>query len=139
MDEARAYISKTLLEGITIEKWLRRQDSTWSNLPKDIRAALSDSAWEMVEVDAKYAGYIKRQEMMIDRSKRLEGKEIPDWMDYSEVRGLKKEAQQRLGEIKPTTLGQAGRVSGITPADIGLLAVWMEKRGRASADYNSGA
>ena len=86
----------------------------------------------MVEVDAKYAGYIKRQEMMIDRTKKMENKAIPESLDYSEVRGLKKAAQQRLSQIKPTTLGQAGRVSGITPADVGLLAVWMEKGGRAS-------
>lgn len=132
LEEARAYISKTRIEGVTIEKWLCRQDASWSQLPEEHRKVLSESTWEMVEVDAKYAGYIKRQEMMIDRTKKMENKAIPESLDYSEVRGLKKEAQQRLSQIKPTTLGQAGRVSGITPADVGLLAVWMEKGGRAS-------
>lgn len=132
LENARKYVAKTKIEGTTVEKWMRRQEATWKNLPEDLQAQLSESSWEMIEVDVKYAGYIKRQEMMIDRTKRLEDKKIPDWMDYSEVRGLKIEAQQRLSQINPTTLGQAGRVSGITPADVGLLAVWIEK-GRRKA------
>ena len=132
LDEARAFVSKTLVDGISVEKWLRRQDASWSGLAEDIRAQLPETTWEMIEVDVKYAGYIKRQETMIDRTRKLEHRTIPEWLDYTEVRGLKKEAQQRLTEIRPTTLGQAGRVSGITPADLGLLAVWMEKGCRSA-------
>jgi len=130
--EAKKFIAKTKIEGITVEKWLRRQDAIWSDLPVLIRDELDDSTWQMVEIEAKYSGYIKRQEMMVERTKRLEKKTIPEWLVYTEVRGLKKEAQQRLTEIRPTTLGQAGRISGITPADIGLLAVWLEKGNRAA-------
>ncbi len=132
LDEAKNFISKTKTEGITVEKWLRRQDAIWSDLPALIQDELDEPTWQMIEIEAKYSGYIKRQEMMIERTKRLEKKMIPEWLVYSDVKGLKKEAQQRLSEIRPTTLGQAGRVSGITPADVGLLAVWMEKGNRTA-------
>ncbi len=124
---ARLFIAKNKINGESIEKILRRQDVTWQSLDEEIKSQLPQSSWEMVEIDAKYAGYIKRQEMMIKRTQKLENREIPKNLDYSEVKGLKKEAQQRLADIQPDTLGQAGRVSGITPADIGMLAVWLEK------------
>ncbi|MFK5920589.1 MAG: tRNA uridine-5-carboxymethylaminomethyl(34) synthesis enzyme MnmG [Verrucomicrobiota bacterium] len=127
LHEARLFIAKNKVNGESIEKILRRQDVTWKSLDEEIKSQLPESSWEMVEIDAKYAGYIKRQEMMIKRTQKLENREIPKNLDYSEVKGLKKEAQQRLADIQPGTLGQAGRVSGITPADIGMLAVWLEK------------
>ncbi len=127
LDEARTFVAKNNFQGTAIEKWLRRQDVSWLDIDEDLRKQLPSSSWEMVEIDVKYAGYIKRQEQMISRTKKLENREIPKSLDYSEVRGLKVEARQRLEEIRPATLGQAGRVSGITPADIALLAVWMEK------------
>ncbi|MCB1086428.1 MAG: tRNA uridine-5-carboxymethylaminomethyl(34) synthesis enzyme MnmG, partial [Verrucomicrobiae bacterium] len=64
---------------------------------------------------------------MVERTARMEHKVIPDWIDYQQVRGLKREAQLKLDQIRPQTLGQAGRVSGITPADLALLAVWIER------------
>jgi tRNA uridine 5-carboxymethylaminomethyl modification enzyme len=132
LQQARDFVAKTRIDGVTVEKCLRRQDTCWSDLPEKIKAALSEASWEVVEVDVKYAGYIKRQEQTIDRTRNLENKALPDSLDYSAVRGLKTEAQQRLAKIRPATLGQASRVSGITPADIALLAVWIAKgNGRA--------
>ena len=83
--------------------------------------------WEQVEIDIKYEGYIQRQEDMVERTKRLDQKPLPPEINYTEITGLKKEAQLKLQSIRPSTLGQAGRISGITPADISLLAVWLEK------------
>ncbi|MCF6312353.1 MAG: tRNA uridine-5-carboxymethylaminomethyl(34) synthesis enzyme MnmG [Verrucomicrobiales bacterium] len=128
LDQAKSFVVKTKLEGVTLEQWLKRQDKGWQQLEESIRGKYSDSIWEMVETDVKYEGYIKRQDLMISRSKKMESRKISASMDYSKVRGLKKEAQQRLADIQPDTLGQAGRVSGITPADVALLAVWLEKR-----------
>ncbi|MBV9130461.1 MAG: tRNA uridine-5-carboxymethylaminomethyl(34) synthesis enzyme MnmG, partial [Verrucomicrobia bacterium] len=83
--------------------------------------------WEQVETDLKYEGYIKRQEDSIARAERAEGKIIPELLDYGSVRGLRFEARQKFSKIRPTTLGQAGRISGITPADIALLTIHLQK------------
>ena len=81
----------------------------------------------MVEIECKNAGYIARQEQMIARAENMEGASIPDGLDYNLINGLKKEAVIRLNKIKPKTLGQASRVSGITPADIAVLTIWISK------------
>ena len=67
---------------------------------------------------------------MVEKTRRMEEKLIPDWVEYGAITGLKREAQTKLQHIKPKTLGQAGRISGITPADISLLAVWLERGSR---------
>ncbi|MCB1236895.1 MAG: tRNA uridine-5-carboxymethylaminomethyl(34) synthesis enzyme MnmG, partial [Verrucomicrobiae bacterium] len=113
---ARRHVEKTLRQGITLEKWLRRPEATWRNLSSEERASFSDEIWDLVEIDVKYAGYIKRQHEMVARTERMEHKTIPPWIDYETVRGLKREAQQKLATIRPQTLGQAGRISGITPS-----------------------
>ena len=83
--------------------------------------------WEQVETDLKYEGYVKRQENSIARAERAESTVIPDRLDYEGVRGLRVEARQKFAKIQPATLGQAGRISGITPADIALLTIYLEK------------
>ena len=80
----------------------------------------------------KYEGYIKRQTETIEKVRRQEKKKIPDSFDYETVRGLKTEARQRFAEIRPLTLGQAARISGITPADISLLSVWVERHSQGA-------
>ena len=84
---------------------------------------------EQVEIQIKYAGYVERQQMEVDRYKSLEDKKIPDGFDFGTVRGLRHESRQKLLEIRPMTVGQASRISGITPADIGLLCVWLKRAG----------
>ena len=98
-----------------------------NGLPKDLRSLFSDEAWGLVEIDCKNAGYIARQEQMIARTEKMESVSIPDDSEYNLINGLKKEAAARLTEIKPKTLGQASRVSGITPADIAVMTVWLSK------------
>ena len=106
-------------------------------------AATVDSSWRQderlnvqvklqVEVQAKYAGYLKRQEQEIDRQRRNETLTLPGDMNYSEVNGLSHEARQRLAEVRPQTLGQAGRIPGLTPAAVSLLLVHLKKRTRAA-------
>ena len=87
----------------------------------------------MVENDIKYAGYISRQEDMVARTARMEEKIIPADFDYSALTALKTEARHRLTAAKPTTLGQAARLQGVTPADIALLGI-MLKRGSGEAE-----
>jgi len=114
----------------SLAKWLRRPESTWEDFDADLKGEFEPEIWEQAEIDIKYAGYIQRQTDMIEKTRRLEEKVIPEWVEYTSITGLKKEAQTKLQHIQPKTLGQAGRISGITPADISLLAVWLERGNR---------
>ena len=113
---------------------LRRPDVSWESLASahgPLRAVRRDVA-RRVEVRVKYSGYITRQARHIERFAQLENKLIPGWVDYAVVVGLRNEAKQKLTKFTPRSLGQALRISGITPADVTVLAVHLE-RGRAAA------
>ncbi len=128
IQEARQMLAKTHhADGATCEKWLRRPEAVWGGLKEEVRAKYPSDIWDLVETDVKYEGYIKRQSDTVEKTRRQESKSIPTTLDYENVRGLKQEAKQRLSEIRPLTLGQAARISGITPADISLLTVWIER------------
>lgn len=125
--ELRELLENTHTSSGSLAKWLRRPEANWMGFDSDLRARYAGEIWEQAETDIKYEGYIRRQAEMVERTRRLDGRAIPDSVDYRAITGLKREAQAKLAEIRPTTLGQAGRISGITPADISLLAVWLEK------------
>ncbi len=125
---ARTLLQEVRLEGVTLEKWLRRPESTPAQLPAEIYSQFTPEVWSLVENDVKYAGYITRQEDMVQKTVRMEEKMIPPNFDYHAIPGLKIEAKHRLSAARPTTLGQATRLQGVNPADIALLAV-MLKRG----------
>ena len=82
---------------------------------------------ETVEIDAKYAGYIVKEQEQIEKAKKLEEKLLPDGIDYLKMEGLRLEARQKLDKIRPKNLGQAGRISGVSPADIAVLMVYLQK------------
>ena len=86
-----------------------------------------------VEAEIKYEGYISRQQEDVARFKRLEGKKIPDWIDYEMIKSLKTEAKLKLAQVRPVSLGQASRIAGVTPADISLLMVWIERGQKTSS------
>ena len=83
--------------------------------------------WRELLIEAKYDGYLQREQVEISRLKKLENQELPADFDYSQVRGLCNESRQKLEKIRPATLGQAGRIDGVTPADIALLQVQLKK------------
>ena len=87
-----------------------------------------DEIFEQVEIDIKYEGYIDRQQRQIDEMKRLEKQAIPEDIDYSEITGLRLEAIEKLGKIRPETVGQASRISGVSPADTSVLIVYLERK-----------
>jgi tRNA uridine 5-carboxymethylaminomethyl modification enzyme len=130
---AKTLLSETRLDGLSAEKWLRRPENTPDKLPSDLFGAFSPEIMSLVENDIKYAGYITRQEDMVARTARMEEKIIPADFDYSALTALKTEARHRLTAAKPTTLGQAARLQGVTPADIALLGI-MLKRGTQEAE-----
>src|SRR5258706_4213433 len=114
----------------TLAQILRRPEMSYADLP--IRDdSLPAEVIEQVEIDVKYEGYIERQESEVERFRTIEEKQIPGWLNYSEVPSLRTEARLKLDKIRPATLGQASRISGVSPADIAILMVWM-KRGSVS-------
>ena len=116
--------------GISLAELMRRPTVTYealASLDPD-RPALSRRDREAVEVAVKYEGYIKRQMAEVERTAKLENRRLPEDIDYAEIRGLRLEAAQKLSRIRPVTLGQASRISGVSPADISVLLVWLGNR-----------
>ncbi len=123
----KARLREIRLDGTSLDIWLKRPENSHSNLPADIRAGHGDDVWTQVETDLRYEGYILRQEEQIARTLRHESKRIPPWIDYRGINGLRTEAVQTLEAVRPETLGQAARLSGVTPADVTLLGIWITK------------
>ena len=92
------------------------------------RPELSKAVTEEVEIQLKYAGYLARQEKQVAEFKREEARKIPEDMDYRAIAGLRLEAQEKLSTIRPVSVGQAGRISGVSPADIGVLLIYLEQK-----------
>jgi tRNA uridine 5-carboxymethylaminomethyl modification enzyme len=103
-------------------------------LPASLLEEFDVGLWPLIETNFKYEGHLGRQQAQIERMSRQEGRLLPQGLDYLTIHGLKKEAQVRFTEIRPTTLGQAARIPGITPADMAMLVVWLEKIGRDASD-----
>ncbi len=122
-------------DGVTLTKYLRRNETSWENLVGQFPqlTQFSNEIAIQVTYDVKYAGYIDRQKTEIDRQQRLARKSIPKDFDFTEIDALRKEAKERLSHLRPVSLAQAGRISGITPADIALLMVHLD-RPRRTAD-----
>jgi tRNA uridine 5-carboxymethylaminomethyl modification enzyme len=109
---------------------LRRPEVSYRDLPSR-NDQLAPEVIEQVEIETKYAGYIDRQEIEVEKFKSLESKQIPDSFDYALVPSLRTEARAKLQKIRPHTLGQASRISGVSPSDIAILMVWL-KRGKCA-------
>ena len=129
LESARSWTATAKHDSLRLDAWLRRTENSWRTLPTDLRreGEFSAEIWEQVETDLRYEGYIRRQEVGVERARSLESKLIPQGIDYASIGGLRTEARQKLARIAPANLGQASRISGVTPADIALLAVWMER------------
>ncbi len=136
---ARTLLQEVRLDGVTLEKWLRRPESIPSQLPAEIYSQFTPEVWSLVENDVKYAGYITRQEDMVAKTSRMEEKMIPADFDYHAIPGLKTEAKHRLTALRPATLGQAARAQGVNPADIALLAVMLKRGSKEPEGADFGA
>lgn len=117
---------------VTLERLLKRPEVHYPMLKK-LNAScplLSREVEEQVEIEIKYAGYIEKQQSQVEKSQRMEKRRIPENMDYEQVQGLKAEAQKKLQTLKPRSIGQASRISGVSPADISLLLLYLEQMAR---------
>ena len=116
-------------DNITLAQWIRRPENFVTFLPEEMRRLAPEEIWSQVETDLKYEGYIRREMESVARQRRQEDQSVPLDLDYASLPGLRNESRQKLAEVRPATLGQASRISGVTPADVGLLAVWIRKLG----------
>ena len=127
------YGSTPLHSGISLAELIRRPELNYDALaPVDPeRPELLRGVAEQVNIHIKYDGYIRRQQKQVEQFQKLENKRIPDDLDYDEVPSLRLEARQKLKAVRPVSVGQASRISGVSPADISVLLVWLEqKKGR---------
>lgn len=118
-----------LKTAVTLAELLCRPEITYEKL-KDLdpnRPKLPDAVTEQVEINLKYEGYIQRQKKQVEEFNRLENRAIPENIDYDEVPSLRLEARQKLKELRPSSIGQASRMSGVTPADVAVLLIYLEK------------
>jgi tRNA uridine 5-carboxymethylaminomethyl modification enzyme len=129
---AARFVRTTTYQGLKLDRWFRRDGHHWTALPAELRAMFPVELWPLLETDFKYEGHVLRQQRHLARLASQEDRPLPPDADYATIEGLKREARQRLTEIRPRTLGQAARISGLTPADLALLSIWLEKRRRAS-------
>ncbi|QCX34817.1 tRNA uridine-5-carboxymethylaminomethyl(34) synthesis enzyme MnmG [Caloramator sp. E03] len=128
-DILRQIGSSEIKSGISMYELLKRPEMNYSvtkALDKD-RPELNDEIFEEVEIETKYEGYIEKQMQQVEQFKKLEVKKIPKYIDYNEISGLRIEAKQKLSKIKPENIGQASRISGVSPADISVLLVYIEQ------------
>ncbi|HEX5492633.1 MAG TPA: tRNA uridine-5-carboxymethylaminomethyl(34) synthesis enzyme MnmG [Candidatus Udaeobacter sp.] len=128
LDHARIIAKRTKLNGIPLSRLLKRTDFELRNLPPELLDSVSVSMWELLQTDFKYEGYAARQSEHNERLERKKNQKIPDGLDYNRIRGLRSETRQKLSNVRPTSLGQAARISGITPADISMLHIWLNSK-----------
>ena len=131
--DALAFLKEHRIDGLPALDYLRRSQSTWSTLCALLppARAISPTVGQLLEIRIKYQGYIARQDKQIERFAQLETKLIPPWVDYAKVIGLRNEARSKLTQFTPRSLGQALRISGITPADVTVLAIHLDHRTRS--------
>lgn len=124
------YGSTLLKSGISLAELVKRPELDYeklSELDRD-RPLLSAEVREQVNIEIKYEGYIKRQYQQVEQYKKLEGKRLPEDFDYSQIKSLRREAVQKLNKVQPATIGQASRISGVSPADISVLLVHFARK-----------
>ncbi len=123
------YESTPLKSGTTLAELIKRPELDYEKLAEvdEKRPELAFDVQEQVNIEIKYEGYIKRQMQQVAQFKKLEGRKLPENFDYSQVNSLRKEAVQKLNKIQPSTIGQASRISGVSPADISVLMVYLER------------
>ena len=129
-----SYGSTRLTSGTTLAELIRRPELSYDKL-KEIDEDRPDLPWdvaEQVNINIKYEGYIKRQMKQVEQFKKLENRKIPENIDYNEIQSLRIEAKQKLSQIRPASIGQASRISGVSPADISVLLVYLSAVGKTS-------
>ena len=127
LGQARIIALQTKVNGTLLAQLFKRPDFELTSLPGGLLSLVPLSIWELIQTDLRYEGYAARQSEQNQRVDRKANQRIPDGLDYNQIAGLRSETRQKLSRFRPTSLGQAARISGITPADICILHIWLDK------------
>jgi tRNA uridine 5-carboxymethylaminomethyl modification enzyme len=125
LSRATQIASSFSFEGQPLSRSMKKPEFKIEGLPAELLTEIERGIWELLETELKYEGYIRRNDEQLKATRALESLTIPTVIDYGNVPGLRNEARQKLANIRPQTLGQAGRISGVTPADLGILTIWL--------------
>ena len=128
LEQARVIAAGTKLNGAAISRLLKRPDFDLRTLPYHVLSCVPLSIWELLQTDLRYEGYAARQSEQNQRLDRKRNQKIPDGLDYNRIAGLRSETRQKLSKFRPTSLGQAAGIGGITPADISILDIWLNRK-----------
>ena len=128
LNVARATAGEVKIGGESLLQLLKRPDFKTADLPSDLFQLVSRDVWELLEIDIKYEGYIRRQSEQISQAEQNKQMPIPADVDYLTIPGLRNETRQKLNALKPESIGRASRVSGVTPSDISIIAIWLKHR-----------
>ncbi len=124
---ARTAAGRHRIDGLLLAQWMKRQEFSTTQIPTDVRSLAPDEVWELIQGDLRCEGYAARQAVENESVTRRSEQPIPEGFDFSQVPGLRAETRQKLLAVQPATLGQVGRISGITPADVSILQIWLKR------------
>jgi tRNA uridine 5-carboxymethylaminomethyl modification enzyme len=127
LEAARTLTRSTVYSGTSLARLLKRPEVFWKTFPTEIISTAPPEIWDLIETEIKYEGYVAKQVEQNRVLTRRNLQMIPDGLDFSQITGLRSETRQKLAAIRPTSLGQAARISGITPADVSILSIWLIK------------
>jgi len=128
LGKARQIAGSCRIDGHLLAHLIRRPQFSPANLSPDLRREIESEVWQLLEDEVKYEGYIRRHTSHLQSARLAESCLIPPEFDYASVPGLRNEARQKLAAVRPGNVGQAGRISGVTPSDLGILTIWLSKR-----------
>jgi tRNA uridine 5-carboxymethylaminomethyl modification enzyme len=136
LKECRTMANEARLDGVPISQLLKRPGFTNADLSSELRLIAPPEIWELLETDIKYEGYTARQAQHNRELSKKDLQRIPDGFNFASVAGLSSETRQKLSKVRPLTVGQAARISGVTPADISILSIWLTKRHLESQTFS---
>jgi len=129
---AQAMAASTRIGGQTVAHAMKQPAFRTDQIPQHLLGSINDEIWELLETQIKYEGYIRRDYRHLESMQAAESVTIPVDIDYAEVPGLRNEARQKLAGLRPENIGQARRISGVTPSDLGILTIWLKKYRRTA-------
>ena len=129
---ARTIAASTRIGGQTLAHAMKRTEFRTQQIPQHLLERINAEVWELLETEIKYEGYIRRDYRHLESIQAAESVTIPTDIDYAEVPGLRNEARQKLAGLRPENIGQARRISGVTPSDLGILTIWLKKYRRTT-------
>ena len=136
LKECRTIVNNTRSGGVPVSQLLKRPGFTHADLASDVRSIAPGDIWELLETDIKYEGYTARQAQHNKELSKKNLQRIPDGFNFASIAGLSSETRQKLSKVRPLTVGQAARISGVTPADISILSIWLTKNRLESESFS---